>query len=34
LQDADQGRADASQRVTFGVFYYAEDTLVKRKDAR
>jgi hypothetical protein len=34
LQEADQGRADASQRMTFGVFYYAEDTLVKQKEAR
>jgi hypothetical protein len=34
LQEADQGRADASQRMTFGVFHYAEDTLVKQKVAR
>ncbi|MDP2787218.1 MAG: DUF6502 family protein [Pseudomonadota bacterium] len=34
LQEADQGRADASQRMTFGVYYYAEDVSPERKEAR
>jgi hypothetical protein len=32
LQEADQGRADASRRMTFGVYYYAEDTPPERKE--
>jgi len=34
LQEADRGRADASQRMTFGVYYYAEDAMPERKEAR
>jgi hypothetical protein len=34
LQEADQGSANASQRMTFGVYYYTEDTLSERKEAR
>ncbi|PIV88659.1 MAG: hypothetical protein COW48_04760 [Hydrogenophilales bacterium CG17_big_fil_post_rev_8_21_14_2_50_63_12] len=35
LQEADNGRANASQRMTFGVYYYAEDTRpVERKEGR
>jgi hypothetical protein len=32
LQEVDLGRADASQRMTFGVYYYAEDVRPERKE--
>lgn len=34
LQEVDLGRLDAGQRMTFGVYFYAEDILPKRKAAR
>ena len=33
LQEADRGRADAGQRMTFGVYYYAEGAMPERKEA-
>jgi hypothetical protein len=34
FQEADLGRADASQRMTFGVYYYAEGARPERKETR
>jgi len=34
LQEADLGRVDASQRMTFGLYYYAEGAMSERKEAR
>lgn len=34
LQEVDLGRSDAGQRMTFGVYYYAEDVRPDRKGAR
>lgn len=34
LQEADLGWTDASRRMTFGVYYYAEDALPERKEVR
>jgi hypothetical protein len=34
LQESDHGRPDASQRMTFGVYYYAEDAKPERGEPR
>ena len=34
LQEADHGQANASQRMTFGVYYYAEDTMPELREKR
>ena len=34
LQEADRGQADASQRMAFGVYYYAEDSKPEREASR